>query len=139
MNTKQTSAMSNATQRLEEIAERLKDKSLGLDQVLSLLEEAQQLADEACDEFEEQFRASAVVDGAAGEHAHERDNAPANEAAIDVPAGESHETPIHKERSADRAPQRTDDPAPQRTDEPADQRAAEGANESGEHSSKEVS
>lgn len=131
MNTKQTSAMSNATQRLEEIAERLKDKSLGLDQALSLLEEAQQLADEACDEFEEQFRASAVVDGAAGEHAHERDNAPANEAAIDVPAGESHETPIHKERSADRAPQRTD--------EPADQRAAEGADERGEHSSKEVS
>lgn len=131
MNTKQTSAMSNATQRLEEIAERLKDKSLGLDQALSLLEEAQRLADEACDEFEEQFRASAVVDGAAGEHAHERHNAPANEAATDVPAGESHETPIHKERSADRAPQRTD--------EPADQRAAEGADERGEHSSKEVS
>ena len=128
MNTKQTSAMSNATQRLEEIAERLKDKSLGLDQALSLLEEAQQLADEACDEFEEQFRASAVVDGAAGEHAHERDNAPANEAATDVPAGESHETPIHKERSA-----------AQRTDGPADKRAAEGANERGEHSSKEVS
>ncbi len=123
--------MSNATQRLEEIAERLKDKSLGLDQALSLLEEAQQLADEACDEFEEQFRASAVVDGAAGEHAHERDNAPANEAATDVPAGESHETPIHKERSADRAPHRIDDPA--------DHRAAEGANERGEHSSKEVS
>lgn len=124
MNTKQTSAMSNATQRLEEIAERLKDKSLGLDQALSLLEEAQQLADEACDEFEEQFRASAVVDGAAGEHAHER----ANEAATDVPVGESHETPIHKERSA-----------AQRTDESADKRAAEGADERGEHSSKEVS
>lgn len=136
MNTKQTSAMSNATQRLEEIAECLKDKSLGLDQALSLLEEAQRLADEACDEFEEQFRASAVVDGTAGEHAHERDNAPANEAATDVPAGESHETPIHKERSA---AQRTDEPVAQRTDDPADQRAAEGANESGEHSSKEVS
>lgn len=136
MNTKQTSAMSNATQRLEEIAERLKDKSLGLDQALSLLEEAQQLADEACDEFEEQFRASAVVDGAAGEHAHERDNAPANEAAADVPAGESHETPIHKERSA---AQRTDEPVPQHTDESADQRAAEGADERDEHSSKEVS
>ena len=136
MNTKQTSAMSNATQRLEEIAERLKDKSLGLDQALSLLEEAQQLADEACDEFEEQFRASAVVDGTAGEHAHERHNAPANEAATDVPVGESHETPIHKERSA---AQRTDGPAAQRTDDPADKRAAEGANERGEHSSKEVS
>lgn len=128
--------MSNATQRLEEIAERLKDKSLGLDQALSLLEEAQQLADEACDEFEEQFRASAVVDGAAGEHAHERDNAPANEAATDVPAVESHETPTHKERSA---AQRTDESASQRTDDPADQRAAEGADERGEHSSKEVS
>ena len=134
MNTKQTSAMSNATQRLEEIAERLKDKSLGLDQALSLLEEAQQLADEACDEFEEQFRASAVVDGAAGEHAHERDNAPAAqraneradehvaEAASDVPAGESPETP-------------TDE----RASEHADKRAAEGADERDEHSSKEVS
>lgn len=65
---KPTSAMSNTTQRLEEIVACLKDDSLELDQALSLLEEAQKLADKACDEFEEQFRAPAALDGAAGEH-----------------------------------------------------------------------
>lgn len=66
---KPTSAMSNTTQRLEEIVACLKDDSLELDQALSLLEEAQKLADKACDEFEEQFRAPAALDGAAGDHA----------------------------------------------------------------------
>lgn len=66
---KLTSAMSNTTQRLEEIVACLKDDSLELDQALSLLEEAQKLADKACDEFEEQFRAPVALDGAAGEHA----------------------------------------------------------------------
>lgn len=66
---KPTSAMSNTTQRLEEIVACLKDDSLELDQALSLLEEAQKLADKACDEFEEQFRAPVALDGAAGEHA----------------------------------------------------------------------
>lgn len=66
---KLTSAMSNTTQRLEEIVACLKDDSLELDQALSLLEEAQKLADKACDEFEEQFRAPAALDGAAGDHA----------------------------------------------------------------------
>lgn len=65
---KLTSAMSNTTQRLEEIVACLKDDSLELDQALSLLEEAQKLADKACDEFEEQFRAPVALDGAAGEH-----------------------------------------------------------------------
>lgn len=66
---KPTSAMSNTTQRLEEIVACLKDDSLELDQALSLLEEAQKLADKACDEFEEQFRAPVALDGAAGDHA----------------------------------------------------------------------
>lgn len=66
---KLTSAMSNTTQRLEEIVACLKDDSLELDQALILLEEAQKLADKACDEFEEQFRAPVALDGAAGEHA----------------------------------------------------------------------
>lgn len=66
---KLTSAMSNTTQRLEEIVACLKDDSLELDQALSLLEEAQKLADKACDEFEEQFRAPVALEGAAGEHA----------------------------------------------------------------------
>lgn len=66
---KLTSAMSNTTQRLEEIVACLKDDSLELDQALSLLEEAQKLADKACDEFEEQFRVPVALDGAAGEHA----------------------------------------------------------------------
>lgn len=66
---KPTSAMSNTTQRLEEIVACLKDDSLELDQALSLLEEAQKLADKACDEFEEQFRAPAALDGVGGEHA----------------------------------------------------------------------
>lgn len=66
---KLTSAMSNTTQRLEEIVACLKDDSLELDQALSLLEEAQKLADKACDEFEEQFCAPVALDGAAGEHA----------------------------------------------------------------------
>lgn len=61
--------MSNTTQRLEEIVACLKDDSLELDQALSLLEEAQKLADKACDEFEEQFRAPAALDGAAGDYA----------------------------------------------------------------------
>ena len=69
MSVQLTSAMSNTTQRLEEIVACLKDDSLELDQALSLLEEAQKLADKACDEFEEQFRAPVALDGAAGEHA----------------------------------------------------------------------
>ena len=134
---KLASAMSNTTQRLEEIVACLKDDSLELDQALSLLEEAQKLADKACDEFEEQFRAPVALDGAAGEHV--------DVASTEVSADERFNTNDHAcactaESANEHEVARSEAPTP----EYAAERTAESANDhaggrTNEHTPKEVS
>lgn len=134
---KPTSAMSNTTQRLEEIVACLKDDSLELDQALSLLEEAQKLADKACDEFEEQFRAPVALDGAAGEHA--------GVAATEVSADERFNTNDHAgERTVESANEHGAAHSEVPTPGYAAERTAESANDhaggcTNEHTPKEVS
>lgn len=129
--------MSNTTQRLEEIVACLKDDSLELDQALSLLEEAQKLADKACDEFEEQFRAPAALDGAGGEHA--------GAAPTEVSADERFVTNDHagertvesaNEHDAARSEVPTPEHAGERTEATVNDHAGKRTNE---HSPKEVS
>ena len=134
---KLTSAMSNTTQRLEEIVACLKDDSLELDQALSLLEEAQKLADKACDEFEEQFRAPVALDGEAGEHV--------GVASTEVSADERFNTNDHAcactaESANEHGAAHSEVPTPERAGERAESSAQNHAGEhANEHSPKEVS